>query len=279
MDEWRELQAGRLEARTSLSGAPSKPGAIQAALIAMVRASPLHRGAFRPWLSRLILALGGGRPVDVGFRGAVFRITGARNLIEDGIMLHPRYNEADIAFLEPAARGGVLVDIGSNIGLYSLPLAATASHVIAIDANPRMCDLLALNAALSGIRNVTVVTSAVSDAPGRANLAMRKKDQAIVRIEEDDNGSVPVRTLADILGSLGVTKVDALKIDIEGHEDKALAPFLEAASEADLPSRVVIETAGDGDDYPRCKAAFARRGYRLARRTRQNSLYERGAGD
>ena len=37
--------------------------------------------------------------------------------------------------------------------------------------------------------------------------------------------------------------------------------------------RIVIEHPEPDADYPGCAAAFARRGYRLVARTRNNSLY------
>jgi FkbM family methyltransferase len=274
---WLPLDAARwrADADAAPDATPRPPGALQKALIALCRATPLHRGAMRPAMSRLVMALGGNKPFDTEFRSVRFRIRGSRNLIEQGVLLHPRYNAADIDFLMPAARDGVFVDIGSNIGLYSLALARVAARVVAVDANPQMAEQLRTNAAISGIRNVTMVNSAVSDETGRANLAIRLDDEAIVRIEEAQTGAIPVTTLALLLQTCGVETIGALKIDIEGHEDKALGPFLETAPDALLPRRIVIETAGDGDDYPRCKAALRQRGYQPAGRSRQNSFFER----
>jgi hypothetical protein len=41
-----------------------------------------------------------------------------------------------------------------------------------------------------------------------------------------------------------------------------------------LPKRIVIERFQDGD-YPLCAETFARLGYKLINRSRQNSFYER----
>jgi FkbM family methyltransferase len=224
-------------------------------------------------MTRLIMALGGGRAIDVVFRDATFRITGARNLMEQGILLHPRYNQADLDFLAPAVKDAIFVDVGSNIGLYALPLAKLAARVVTIDANPRMAALLSRNAALSGLGNVTTLVSAVSDKAGRADLLVRKDDEAIVRIEEHATGAIDVNTLEDLLAGAGVGPIGGLKIDIEGHEDQALAPFLRAAPDALLPLRIVIEH-DNGRDYPGCAAAFLARGYDRVGRSRNNSFYQ-----
>ncbi len=254
------------------------PNFAQRAVIALARATILHRGLFRHRISRLIVALGGGKPIDITFRGGNFRIKAENNLIEYGLMLHPTYNKADIDFLlQAVADGGTFVDIGCNIGLYTLPLAVAAGpmgQVISIDANPAMAAQLLWHAQATHLSNLTVVNCAVGDAEGLVDLNIRKDDVAIVSVSESPSGEIRLLPLLAILTETGVTKVDALKIDIEGYEDKALPPFLDSALDALLPKCIVIERFQDGD-YPACSAAFARHGYVLQGRSRQNSFYQR----
>lgn len=84
-----------------------------------------------------------------------------------------------------------------------------------------------------------------------------------------------MRPLLSIVQDVGLHRVDSLKIDIKGHEDAALVPFLQQAPEAYLPSRIVIERASPAGDYPGCAAEFERLGYKLIGRTPNNSMYER----
>jgi len=230
-------------------------------------------------MAKIIMAAGGNRPLDVRFRDCCYRLFGGRNLIETGILLSPNYNAADIDFLiEDAASGGAFVDIGSHMGLYTLPMArctAPGGLAIAVDANPMMTERLAFNATASGLDNVRVFACGLGDREGRAALQIRKDDLAIVSIVDDPQGEIPVRTLASIVAEAGVDRIAGLKIDVEGYEDKVLAPFLETAPLALLPRRIVIETMADGTDYPSCAAQFVRHGYRLKGRTRNNSLYIR----
>jgi len=254
-------------------------------LIDFARRSPLKRGVFRASVSRLVFALGRG-PIDIDFRGATFRLEGGRNLIEYGILLNTDYNKQDIDFLGAAlsdgaapgaAPGPVIVDIGCNIGLYSLPLARIAGpngRCISIDANPMMTSRLMRNAALSGLDTITAFACAVSDRDGSGSLAVRKNDDAIVAVVENVDGPIPVRTLLSVLTEAAIERIDALKIDIEGHEDKALPPFLDQAPPQLLPRRIVIEHPEQDRDYEGCAAAFQRHGYILTGRSRNNSFYE-----
>lgn len=254
------------------------PDRLQAALIALAKNTPLHRGAFRRRMTKLITG-SPARMLDVRFRGCAYRLRDPGNLIENGILLHPRYNAADIDFLlEGVGPGGTFVDIGANIGLYTLPLAKRIGEngkVIAIDANPLMARRLRWNAAASALGNISVFPCAVSDHEGSGSLSIHKDDAAIVSLEDDIEGSIPIRTLPSILAEARVEHIDGLKIDIEGHEDRVLAPFIETCEPALLPGRIVIEHLPGNVDYPTCATAFAKRGYRLAGRSRNNSFYLR----
>lgn len=250
-----------------------RPNAVQAALIALGRATFLHRGKLRHKMTNLIYRLG--RPLDIERMGCAFRIGGQQNLIEYGLLLHPGYNRAEIDFLsEPLGPGKVAIDIGSNIGLYTQPLAKTGARVISIDANPAMTDQLSFNLAASGLPVSDVLAVAVGDTNATASLQIHKNDLAIVNIVEDAEGSIPIRRLDRILEERGITRVDVLKIDVEGHEDLALAPYLDSVAGDLIPDRIVIERVGP-DDYPACTAAFRRLGYEVVGRTRSNSLYQR----
>lgn len=254
-----------------------KPKPLQRFLIGLTRRTILQRGRLRHRMTNLITGMG--RPIDVTFRDCKFRIEGRNNLIEYGILTRPTYNGQEIDFLsEVVKNGGVAVDIGCNIGIYSVSLGKAAGpngRVVGIDANQEMIRHLEYNAKASDLDNVTGINMAVGKSTGRVDLSIRKDDVAIVRVIENDDGAVQMLPLLQIVQDAGLTRIDALKIDIEGHEDLALVPFLQVADEDLLPKRIVIEQCGKNQDYPGCSAEFARLGYKLMGRSKINSLYER----
>nr|WP_281245131.1 FkbM family methyltransferase [Litoreibacter janthinus] len=245
-------------------------------MIALGKSTPLKRGVFRGGWTSLVLAAGRGK-LDIHFRDCAYRIRGENNLIEYGLLLNPDYNGQDLDFLiKDAPIDANFVDLGCNIGLYAQPMArcAPSGRTIAVDANPLMVDRLTWNASASKLDNLHVIHCAVSDQEGRGDLQIRKDDLAIVAVEETPDGEMPVRRLDALLAEHSITQIYGLKIDIEGHEDKALAPFITEAPESLLPRRIVIEHPYPEADYPGCTRAFALRGYSLVARTRNNSLYE-----
>ena len=67
----------------------------------------------------------------------------------------------------------------------------------------------------------------------------------------------------------GISSIDAIKIDIEGAEHLALAPFLREAPEPLLPRLVLIEDRPQ-DWSVDLYALLRERGYAIAARSRQN---------
>ncbi len=86
------------------------PNAAQAAIIRLAHRTGLRRGAFRPWLSRLVNLLGAG-PLDVTYQGASFRFHHQHSATERGALFNPDYNLEDsrscAAMSAPAAPSSI----------------------------------------------------------------------------------------------------------------------------------------------------------------------------
>ena len=252
------------------------PTFFQKILIFLAQNSFLKRGQLRRLMAYLTYSIRK-KPLDIYFRKCAFRLHyNRRNHIQDGLLVNPQYNFNDIEFLlQGSDSKSNFVDIGANIGLYSQPLArsATKGHVIAIDANPIMIKQLRFNAKSSNLNNLIAIFSAVSNKTGYGSLKIRNDDDAIVALGEDENDGIPIKTLKDILNETKIKKIYGLKIDVEGHEDLALAPFLLSADMNELPTKIVIEHLNH-EDYPACKGAFKKLNYKLVGRIKNNSFYE-----
>ena len=87
---------------------------------------------------------------------------------------------------------------------------------------------------------------------------------------------VHARRLQRILGDASVTHVDALKIDVEGYEDRVLTGFFRDAPETLWPRAIAIEHLSRNDWRQDCLADMVSRGYVETARTRSNTLLVRG---
>ena len=88
-------------------------------------------------------------------------------------------------------------------------------------------------------------------------------------------GHVELLRLQRILEEAGASHVDALKIDVEGFEDRVLTGFFAQAPQALWPRAVVIEHLSKNEWQQDCIADMRARGYAETGRTRSNTLLVR----
>jgi FkbM family methyltransferase len=260
------------------------PTAAQAAIIRLAHGSRLKRGAFRPWLSRLVNLLRAG-PVDVAYQGASFRFHHQASATERGALFNPDYNIEELDFLRAhTPDGGVFVDVGANVGTYALALArhvGPRGEVIAIEPHPVTHARLAFNNSASGYTRVRLVAAAAGAADGELMIETDGDNLGASHVVTGEVSSkaikVPSLRLQRILEDAGVAHVDALKIDIEGFEDRALIPFFKDAPQTLWPRAVVIEHLSANEWLEDCLADMRTRGYAQTGRTRSNTLLVRGS--
>jgi FkbM family methyltransferase len=260
------------------------PTAAQAALITLAQRTKLKRGAFRPWMSRLVNLLRSG-PVDVTYQGAAFRFYHQASATERGALFNPDYNREELDFLRgyvPA--GGSFVDVGANVGTYALPLArhvGANGRVIAIEPHPVTHARLAFNRAASGLAQVTLVAAAAGDADGDLMIETDGDNLGASHVVIGQASAhaikVPSRTLQGLLGEARLSRVDALKIDVEGFEDRVLTGFFATAPQTLWPRAVVIEHLSRSEWQNDCIADMVRRGYAQLGKTRSNTFLARGS--
>jgi FkbM family methyltransferase len=258
------------------------PNAAQAAIIALAQRSRLKRGAFRPMLSRLVNLLRAG-PLDVPYQGASFRFYHQASATERGALFNPDYNLEELDFLRAhAPAGGVFVDVGANVGTYAMPLArhvGATGKVIAIEPHPVTHARLAFNNAASGYTQVRLVAAAAGPADGDLMIETDGDNLGASHIVSGKASGkaikVPSLRLQRVLEEAGVSRLDALKIDVEGFEDRVLTGFFRQAPASLWPHAVVIEHLSKDEWLEDCIADMRARGYVETGRTRSNTLLTR----
>ena len=200
-------------------------------------------------LSRLVNLLRAG-PVDVQYQGASFRFYHQASATERGALFNPDYNIEELDFLRAHAPviGGVFVDIGANVGTYAMPLArhvGASGKVIAVEPHPVTHARLAFNRDASRFTQVVLVAAAAGPSDGELMIETDGDNLGASHIVTGDRAGnaikVPSLRLQRILDEAGVGHVDALKIDVEGFEDRVLTGFFREAPPSLWPRAVVIE--------------------------------------
>jgi FkbM family methyltransferase len=258
------------------------PNAAQAAIIGLAQRSGLKRGAFRPWMSRLVDLLRGG-PLDVQYQGASFRFYHQGSATERGALFNADYNLDELDFLrQHTSAGGVFVDVGANVGTFALVMArqvGPAGKVIAIEPHPMTFARLSFNHGASKATQVRLVQAAAGDSDGELMIESGGDNlgasHVVTGAASAEAIKVPSLRLTRILDEAGVTRVDALKIDVEGFEDRVLIGFFREAPPALWPRAVVIEHLSQNEWREDCIADMVARGFAVVRKTRSNAFLSR----
>ena len=122
-----------------------------------------------------------------------------------------------------------VIDIGANIGLYSLLSLAMGHRTVAVDPNIRSLSRLRASVLANGLDpdHVTTLLNAVGDKRGPVNVIRSKDNQGDTRVSEARIGWImrdPVNMIAmdDIITFCPFSDA-IMKIDIQGYEHKAFA--------------------------------------------------------
>jgi FkbM family methyltransferase len=157
-----------------------------------------------------------------GFNRAGF---GGRGAFIFGEALEPELGALHF-FLKP---GSVLIDIGANTGIYTLMAAKEVGEegtVIALEPFTEMASFLMESVKINGFNNVRVRAVCASDTTENTTLWLNygKPTQFSLNRERDDVGiSVLGVALDDLFQWEKISRVDYIKIDVQGAESKVLS--------------------------------------------------------
>ena len=193
----------------------------------------------RPFLERVgplrklsLWALSRRHPSEVTLDGLVYQVDprdfGVTFELHSTGTYEPFTRDACLDLLGP---GMVFLDVGSHVGLYSIPAAAKvtdAGRVVAFEPHPGNRSLLEKNVLRNHADNVTVVDAAVSDSSGEMMLQVSPFNTGDHRLYRRDAGSgsgvmTRVVSIDEWCRQNNVTRVDMVKIDVQGAEARVIA--------------------------------------------------------
>ncbi|KZM50955.1 methyltransferase, FkbM family protein [Labrenzia sp. OB1] len=226
-------------------------------------------------------------PYDLEADGLKFRIYPGENYDDRKILSKGRLPEREEhRLIAPhLGEGKVFVDVGANIGSYAIFAAGLGAQVVAIEANPQTADKLTFNVRANDLLdNVTVVRSAVGprddtlplwQEPSNCGFSTFVKELTTGEWAGDWSPTfVKVRPLTALTDELGLRKIDVLKVDVEGFEDRVVLPFLRHVDRDLWPRVILLETNCRPYWSEDCLNELANRGYQVTGRTNDNMVFE-----
>jgi FkbM family methyltransferase len=166
----------------------------------------------------LLVSLPGGGRVSMKYGEEIARL----------LLLHGAYEAAELTMVRHlAAPGSTAIDVGANIGMYTVALATAVGRegaVLAFEPVPQTSERLRANLSLNELTNVEVVAAAAGASRGIADIRLAN-DSAYASIVNVKKGrgtgkiiSVRIVTLDETWEEQGRPVVSFCKIDVEGAE-------------------------------------------------------------
>jgi FkbM family methyltransferase len=145
--------------------------------------------------------------------------------------------------VRPATGDGLALDVGANLGVFTMVLAGAFQSVLAFEPAPDLVPLLELSLRFHGVQNVALLPVALSDSPGSARLerpAGHADNRGMGRLAPGeavpgDGFSIELRS-GDAEVADRQRPVRFIKIDVEGAE----AAVLRGLSQTVATDRPVI---------------------------------------
>lgn len=237
-------------------------------------------------IRRIAVLVLAGKPVDISTFGAHFRLYPYNNVCEKRILFSPtEFDQFERGFLAKLIKPDfTFLDIGANIGGYSLAVAAMAHaqgcnvRIIALEPQPEIFDRLIYNISINPFANIKALAIAMADREGEVTLFLdqRNKGEASVKIVSPDRARqvrVTSRSLLALIRDEGFTQVDAIKLDVEGAEDIILQQFFVDAPKNLWPKHLIMDE-GEGRWGIDLLALLHEKGYKTKVQTRNNYILE-----
>ncbi len=250
-----------------------KPKGLQAAIIEVVRRNPIFRSAVRSRTNRLLQNIRSGA-IDYTLYDWSFRFFADENTGDRKALLTPNgfdKEECDL-IVQHVPQNGVFLDIGSNIGVYSFYIAAKRKdmRIFAFEPTPRVYAKLSFNLTTNKLTDrVTALNLALSDQKGE--MQFNTQLESLVLGEADT--TVETDTLLNVLTDYDIQVIDAMKIDVEGAEDKILRTFFENADQTLWPRLIVIEHVFPEEWDWNCIEFLETNGYVETWKGKMNTIY------
>lgn len=178
------------------------------------------------------------RPHDL-----ICRVGGSRiKLRSNSVLAEPLFvgrgfEEEELRLVRRLVRPGMTAfDVGANVGLYAVLLGKAvgpAGRVFAFEPFAQTAGYLRQNLRLNGLENVQVAEVALGEREGVADFhvfpdgcdvynSLGAARRPVERIEAELVVRVPVTTIDDFVRAAGIGRVDAIKVDVEGAEEKVI---------------------------------------------------------
>lgn len=239
-----------------------------------LQALPSFRGKRR--VGRLIMKLSGvlsRSGIVVSTKAGEFYLPNLKDMISIDLFMNGYYEKGLVEMLKKnIPQGGVLIDVGANIGSIAIPLSKMRPDIkiICVEASPWIFKVLKRNIDGNNASNITPLNYAVYSESGKTLPMYAPKDLfgkgSLKAVYTSDAEMVETITIDDIKKKCNLPSIHFIKVDVEGFEASVFSGMSQV-SITDKPKIVFefsewAETAA-GFEAREAQSIIISKGYRI----------------
>ncbi len=196
------------------------------------------------------------------------------------ILSSKKYEKTELYFLKKLEKtdNSVFLDIGANMGYYSIMCSDFKfKKIYAFEPVPKMVLRIQKNIEINNLKKIIeIVPYAIGEETKEVLLYEEPTNyggsslfQSLKRTKET---KVQMITLDKFIFENSITNIDALKIDVEGYEDKILLPFFKNNQTSLFPKLVIIEHSSFSKWKENIIQWMINNNYALIHKSRSNTI-------
>ena len=175
------------------------------------------------------------KKIESNFKSDYAIVQGSKMFLDPGdsldLSINGVYGELDTKIIrEEIHEGDIVIDVGANIGYYTLifaQLVGSSGKVFAFEPEPKNFEILKKNIKINNYQNIVAEQKIVSDKSGIVKLFIAEHGIVGHRINQQKSSQKFIEVESIILDNyikkLNLdSKINFIKIDVEGSEPKVL---------------------------------------------------------
>ena len=218
--------------------------------------------------------------IDTNLFNAKLRLYTKGNLSEKRALFSPQIFEKDERdFIKSKCQdNSVFIDIGSNIGLYSFSVGSVYKNfkntkIFSIEPHPSLFQRLVYNVEQNIDIPIYPREMALMDKSGEFKLDTPDENLGQGKVSKSGKYTVISKNLIDFISDENIKNISAMKIDVEGHEESVIIPFINNSNRKLLPLIIIIENNIVSWKTDLIKI-LEEKGYLIKKKTRMNYILE-----
>ena len=253
-------------------------------LIKLLKFIGFGRGILKKILFKIIKRFIGAEGIHYIYNSKLFKLFPLRNSTDSKMIISSKiidYHELNALKDLNKSSGSIFFDIGANIGYYSISCSDYGfKKIFAFEPIPRVIEQLKTNIQLNELEDLIQV---IPKGLGEKNeikeihedLTNFGNSSFTNKISKKIMHKIEAINLKDFIKERGIVTLDAIKIDVEGYEDRVLYPLLESLREDKLPKILIIEFSNSNLWKKDLFKLIKTKNYKRKLKTRGNIVYIR----